>query len=135
MNALNIKQAMALVLAMAVTFVSFAHQPGEKTIEKARNAVENASPDDWHTLAASAEKCLNKEINLKEANEWLDRSIQIKATAYNLSLKGDYYALNKLPKKAVEYYVKAANAAKSNDSKADVTEYQRKIGRITNLIE
>lgn len=125
---------MALMFAMLFAVsISFAKQSEDKAIVKARDAATNASPDDWHTLASCAEKCINKKANLKEANEWLDRSIEIKPTAYNLSLKGDYYVLNQLPEKALEYYVKAMTTAKTDDHTADISDIQKKISKITNI--
>ena len=38
----------------------------DRTTEKTRDAVESAGPDDWYTLAVSAEKCFKKKVNRKE---------------------------------------------------------------------
>lgn len=88
---------------------------GSKTTEKARQAVEEAAPDDWYTYAQSAEKCIRKKENLKEAKAWLERSIEIKEDPYNLMVMGDYYSQNKLPEKALEYYVKSLRLGLEND--------------------
>jgi len=105
----------------------------EKTTVKTRDAVENASPDDWYTLAVSAEKCFKKNVNLKEASEWLDLSLEIAQTPFNLELKGDYYVNNQLPDKAVEYYVRAMNTLKEKDGDADISQLQKKIAKIINI--
>jgi len=125
--------AIFAVLMMTASSQVFAGKNDDKTVQKAREAVEQASPDDWHTLAKSAEKCFRKNVNLKEASKWLDKSIEIKPTVYNLGLKGDYYAMNKLPEKALEYYIKAMNVAKEADNYADVSDLQLKISDITNI--
>jgi len=105
----------------------------DKTTEKTREAVENASPHDWYTLAMSAEKCFKKKVNLKQAAEWLDQSLEIAETPINLELKGDYYNDNKLPDKALEFYVRAMNVMKEKDGEADVTQIQKKIAKIINI--
>ena len=99
----------------------------DKTTLKARQAVAEASPDDWYTLAESAEKCLVKGVNLKEAAHWLDQSIAIRETAYNLKLKGDYYANNRLPEKAIECYSKSIRVGKLADPSYKDKDTQDKI--------
>ena len=94
---------------------SFASPPTDKITQKAREAVADASPDDWYTLAESAKKCIDKGVNLKEAAVWLDQSIAIRETAYNLKLKGDYYLSNRLPERALEYYSKSIRVGKLTD--------------------
>lgn len=124
----------ALTLALTILFagISFAGVY-DKTTEKTREAVENASPHDWYTLAVSAEKCFKKKVNLKEASEWLDQSLEIAETPFNLELKGDYYLDNRLPDRAMEYYVRAMNNIKEDDGDADVSHLQKKISEIINI--
>jgi len=124
---------LSLTLIVFVGTAAFAYNADDKTTEKTREAVENAGPDDWYTLAVSAEKCFKKNVNMKEAAEWLDQSIEIARTPYNLELKGDYYMINQLPEKALESYVEAMNALKSKDFQADVSDLQQKISKITNI--
>ena len=93
----------ALLLIATTAQFSYAGY-GDKTSDKARTAVENAAPDDWKTYAKSAQKCIRKKVNLKEAATWIDKSLSIKETAYNLEVKGDYYAAMNLPEKAIEMY-------------------------------
>ena len=118
-----------MVLSSSVTFAKV----DERIIDKTREAVENASPHDWYTLAISAEKCFKKKVNLKQASEWLNQSLEIAETPFNLELKADYYIDNKLPDKALEYYVRAMNTIKENDGKGDVAHIQKKISKIINI--
>ena len=104
-----------LFIISSTAVSSFATQRTDKITLKARQAVAEASPDDWHTLAESAEKCMAEGINLKEAAEWLDQSLAIQEDAYNLKLKGDYYASNRLPEQAIEYYSKSIRVGKLAD--------------------
>ncbi len=109
-----------LTLALVAVMISaqtFAAVKIDKTTEKAREAVEAASPDDWHTYAEAAEKCIIKEVNLKEAATWIKQSVEIKETTYNLKVLGDYYVMNNLPEKAIEAYGKSIRLGKMNNDK------------------
>ena len=126
--------AFSAALACTVSLSSFANGNNDgKVIEKARDAVENAAPDDWYTLAINADKCFKRNENMAEASRWLDRSIAIIETPYNMELKGDYYVKNKQPKKALAFYVKAMKMAKENHGDADITEIQKKVAEIINI--
>jgi hypothetical protein len=115
---------------MATSLFAFqASANDDKLVEKARTAVSSASPDDWHTLATWAEKCIRKGVNLKEAAEWLDKSITIKETAFNLNVKGDYYVANKLPEKALESYIRSIELGRSEEN-FDVQAVQDKITKL-----
>ena len=134
---MNFESLKSAFFAMLVFFalslnVSFA-SIDDRTTEKTRDAVESADPDDWYTLAISAEKCFEKKVNLKEAAKWLDQSLEITETPFNLELKGDYYIKNQLPDKALEYYVRTMNTIKAIDGEAEVTHIQKKIAEIINI--
>lgn len=130
----NFKKIFAAFIAFVVlsSNETFA-KVDDRITDKTRDAVENASPHDWYTLAICAEKCFKKKVNLKQASEWLDQSLEIAETPFNLELKGDYYNDNKLPEKALEYYVRAMNNLKENDGKSDITEIQKKVAKIINI--
>ncbi|MEO1050012.1 MAG: hypothetical protein AAFX87_05285 [Bacteroidota bacterium] len=126
----NIKSFFAVLLAATLISVnSFAVAPSDKAVEKARKAVANASPDDWETFAKSAQMCIRKNVNMAEAQEWLEKSIAIKATSFNLEVMGDYFMKNKLPVKAMEYYVKSIDKAKRTNVNADTGDLQTKINQ------
>lgn len=114
------KNVRLILMMLAVAFVGTSvyaapSATGNRTVEKARLAVEEAAPDDWFTYAESAEKCMKKKVNLKEAKQWLDKSLKIQGTPYNLAVMGDYYNMNKLPEKALEYYVKSLRVGMEQD--------------------
>lgn len=114
------RNARLMMLALASVFMSAGiyaapNDPNNKTTEKARVAVEEAAPDDWHTYAESAEKCMRKKVNLAEAKQWLDKSLEIRQDPYNLAVMGDYYKMNQLPEKALEYYVKSLRLGLQRD--------------------
>lgn len=130
----SVRRTFAATMAFVVVFSSmtFANLD-DRTTEKTRDAVENAGPDDWYTLAISAERCFKKKVNMKEASTWLDQSIEIAETPFNLELKGDYYVDNRLPDKALQYYVRAMNNLKENDGEAEVVTLQKKIAKIIKI--
>lgn len=105
----------------------------DKIVNKYKEIVDNASPDDWFTLAESADKCLKKNINRKEIAAWLDKSLSIKETPYNLEVKGDYYMINNLPEKAGKFYLKAIQIGSEEDSNFDSSNLQEKIAEIIKL--
>jgi CRISPR/Cas system-associated protein Csm6 len=134
MNTLKVSKSvvLGLILFVSVSSVAWANMGEDRTTDKARAEVAKASADDWQTLAANAEKCFRKKVNMKEASEWLDRSLQIAETRYNLELKGDYYSMNNLQDKAVEYYIKAINVV-PDKSASEVIAIQKKIAKIRNI--
>lgn len=127
----NLRNYFSLALCFSLLTViysaSYANVTEDKTTLKAREAVENASPDDWMAYAKSAEKCIKKNVNLKEAAEWLDKSIAIKETPYNLKVKGLYYEKNNLPKEALKYYVKSLRVGLQTDINYSDSETQLKV--------
>ncbi len=125
-NALS-RTLVAATFLLTVSFGAFANNNTDKTTQRAREAVENAAPDDWYTLAKAAEKCIAKKVNLKEAAEWLNKSLAIHESAFNLKVKGDYYVHNLLPKKALEYYSKSIRVGKLEDPSYMDAETQDKI--------
>jgi hypothetical protein len=134
MNYQTIKLAFTATMAFVVIGSSTVFAKlDDRTTEKTRDAVESAGPDDWYTLAISAEKCFKKKVNMKEASKWLDQSIEIAETPFNLELKGDYYMDNRLPDKALEFYVRAMNNMKENDGEAEVSTIQKKIAKIIHI--
>lgn len=125
MKSLSINKTLVVVV-MLMAAITFAHA-ADKTSEKAREAVESAEPNDWKTLAKSAEKCLKKKVNLEEANRWLKKSILIDENPYNLTLKGDYHLLKNEPVIASEYYLEAMRDLLEKDRMADVSSIQMKL--------
>ena len=105
----------------------------EKVFSKNSEIIDNAAPDDWHTLASCAEACIKKNIINKEVADWIDRSLKIRKTAYNLEVKGDYYIKNKLPNKAGECYLEAIQVGIDEDINFDYSGLQEKIAKIVNL--
>lgn len=118
--------AIALV-ALAINTTAFAANIIDRTVREARAAVEAASPDDWHTYAEAAEKCIEKGVNMREAAKWIKRSVEVRETAYNMRVLGDYYAANRLPEKALEAYSMSTRIGKLKDINYADKETQDKV--------
>lgn len=99
-----VKNGVIVCTLLLMSQASWATHGGGKTIAKARSAVDQAAPDDWYTLAEAAQQCFKQGVNFQQAVIWLNRSIFIKRTPYNLEIRGDYYAASLLPRKALEAY-------------------------------
>ncbi len=120
----------AVMALVAISSAAFAGQKDNKTTLKSRQIVENASPDDWKALAMAAAICVDKKTNLTQASEWLEKSVSIKETAYNLEVKGDYLILSNQPEKAMAQYIKAMQVGLNNETGFDVKNLQVKIGNL-----
>ena len=105
----------------------------DKILTKNGDIVKESAPDDWYTLASCAEHCIKKNIVNKEVAEWIDRSLEIKKSSYNLEVKGDYYMKNKLPEKAGEFYLEAIKIGLEEDRNFNYSGLQSKIARIMKM--
>ncbi len=134
---MNSSKKLIKVFALALAFVvvqgtAFAGA-GPKVIQKARKAVESAAPHDWKTFAEAASMCIDKSVNWDEALSWVKKSVDIKETAYNLEVLGDYYLKNNMPEQAIEYYIKSMDNARATDINADLSSQQAKISKAYEL--
>ncbi len=133
MNTSKTKKGILLML-VACFAVSSALVAGtsadNKTTEKARETVANASPDDWSAYMKSAEKCIRKGVNLEEAEKWIDYSISISKNEHNLEVKGDLYMKNNDPQRAGEYYLEAMKIIKARDVNGNISALQEKMAKV-----
>lgn len=124
----KLKKLSTLALALFISMASMtAEAKNDKTIEKARMAVENASPDDWKTYAKSAKMLIGKKSSMTEAKQWIEKSISIRETSSNLEIFGDYYVANNVPRKASEYYIKSMKKMREENPGCNVSEIQAKV--------
>ncbi len=134
---MNSTKFLSRFVALALLFVAmqgsvFAKDP--KTVKKARKAVEEAAPHDWQTYAEAASMCFKKSVNWEEALDWVEKSVEIRETAFNLEVMGDYYLKNKMPAKAIEYYIKSMDKARAIDVNSDLRSQQAKIRKADRLL-
>ncbi|MFY0627855.1 MAG: hypothetical protein JXR07_16270 [Reichenbachiella sp.] len=118
---------LSTVLVIAILATSSFAGTKEKAIAKATEAVENGSPDDWKLLASQADYLIKKNTALGTAKEWAEKSISIKADAFNFEVMGDYYVKSNLPKEAIGYYIKSMDMVKVGNPAANTQYLQDKI--------
>jgi len=116
-----------MLLLMIITAQVFGTIKTDKTTEKARAMVEKAAPHDWECYAKAAKMCIKKSVNLQEAKEWIDTSLEIKDSALGNEVAGDYFMSNKLYNEAIKYYVKSMLIIKDGDFYADTSQIELKI--------
>ncbi len=124
---------MLLLLSSVSLNVHSSDGKNSRILNKYRDIVQESAPDDWYTLASCAEQCLKKNIVTKEVDEWINKSLKIKRSSFNLEIKGDYYMKNKLPEKAGEFYLEAIRVGLEEDNNFDSSGLQSKIARIMNM--
>ncbi len=124
----NVTLGLALLSMLSLATVANA-AIGDKTYDKLKEAVSNASPDDWMIYAKSAQKLIRKKAHLGEAKEWITKSLVISESAFNREVYGDYYMANNLPREAVEQYYKSMELKKKSDPNANLGTIQDKMFR------
>ncbi len=88
----------------------------EKVLAAARRAI-----DDWRLPYRAATYCLDNKVNLDEARTWMDKSIAMKETMYNLAGKARFLALDGKKTDAIALARKAIAVGKVADPKADTS--------------
>jgi hypothetical protein len=91
----------------------------DKVLASARKAVADAKSDDWRTAYRAAAFCLDNNVNLPEAKAWLEKSIAVKETMYNLSGKARVLAMEGHKADAIALAKKAIAVGKAADPKAE----------------
>lgn len=125
------KLTIVVIIAVLFTSQAFANgDPNSKLVEKAKKAVSEADATDWETLAQSAEICFMKNENIEEASQWINKSIEIKATPYNLEVKGDYLSSIGENKEAISNYYQAILKSKEEDSNKSTEKLQSKMWKL-----
>jgi len=90
-----------------------------KALADSRAAIAAAKPDDWRTAYRAAAYCLDNNLNLAEAREWVAKSLAVKETMYNLLAKARFAALDGKKAEAIALATKAIEVGKKADPKAD----------------
>lgn len=130
----TIKTGFVCLMCLGLSGLAVADPKDNKKVQKARAMVEEAGDHDWMALAKAAETCFVVDQNLKEAYGWLEKSLEINETVYNLTLQGDYFLKNDLPRKAMNSYLKALETGRRNIKDFDARELERKIWKVRNII-
>jgi len=88
----------------------------DKVLAAARRAI-----DDWRLPYRAATFCLDNNVNLAEARGWMDKSIAMKETMYNLAGKARFLALDGKKADAIALAKKAITVGKAADPKTDTS--------------
>lgn len=86
----------------------------DKVLAAARKAI-----DDWRVPYRAATFCLDNNVNLTEARGWMDKSIAMKETMYNLAGKARFLALDGKKADAIALAKRAITVGKAADPKAE----------------
>jgi hypothetical protein len=101
-----------------------------KAIANIRAALDNLEEDDWATLNRCASYCIQNDILLDEAAKWLEKSISIQETFWNLRQKAQLSAKMGKTTDAIEIGLKAIDVSKSSDQPPP----QREVGLLEKMI-
>lgn len=96
-------------------------------IDKHQSIIDKAKVKDWKTYA----ECANELVSLRICNEeilsWINKSIEIKETIFNRTVKGDFLLLEGEYINAKKEYIKAIGLAQKSGKKTVIPDLQWKI--------
>ncbi len=124
-NKRNLLAVLVLLSAFAVN--AHVYVGKDKVLNKARKAVASNFDNSWKVFAQSASMVIDQDIALEEAKEWLEASMKIQKTPFNLEVMGDYYIATGDKKTAIKYYYESLLLLKENTLDPDTGELQAKI--------
>lgn len=104
----------------------------QKFLGTARKAIAEAKPDDWRTPLRAAIFCVDTNVNLDEAQTWIDTSLAIRPAYYGtltkarlMFAKGNKAAAIELASKAIELGLAAEPKADVAPARALLAEWQK----------
>jgi uncharacterized protein YutE (UPF0331/DUF86 family) len=99
----------------------------DELIDKHQSRIAKANHKDWKTYA----ECANSMVEMRIANDeilsWINKSIDIKETVYNRTVRGDFLILQKKFTDAKKEYIKAICLAQKTGEKYKIPDIQWKI--------
>ncbi len=116
-----------LVLLSAIVVNAHVYTGKDKVLNKARKAVASNFDNSWKVFAHSASLIIAEDIALEEAKEWLEASLKIQKTSFNLEVMGDYYFTMGDKKSAIKYYHESLLLLKETTLNPDTGQLQAKI--------
>lgn len=99
----------------------------EELIDKHQALIEKAKVKDWKTYADCARELVSMKICNEEILSWINKSIEIKETVFNRTVKGDFHLLSGEYVNAKKEYVKAISLAQKSGEKSKIPDLQWKI--------
>ena len=122
----------ATFVVIALFSASFVYADGnesrtEELIDKHQSIIDKAKVKDWKTYADCANDLVSMRICNEEILSWINKSIEIKETIFNRTVKGDFLLLAGEYKNAKKEYVKAISLAQKSGKKNVIPDLQWKI--------
>mgnify|MGYP001812938824 FL=1 len=119
-------------VVIALFSASFVYADGNKSrteelIDKHQSIIDKAKVKDWKTYADCANDLVSMRICNEEILSWINKSIEIKETIFNRTVKGDFLLLAGEYKNAKKEYVKAISLAQKSGKKNVIPDLQWKI--------
>lgn len=99
----------------------------DKVLNKARKAVASNFDNSWKVFAQSASMIIEEGVALEEAKSWLDASLKIQKTSFNLEVMGDYFFATGDKAAAIKYYHESLVLLKETTLDPDTGQLQAKI--------
>jgi len=119
-----------IVIALFSTTSVFADgndSKAEELIDKHQTKISKAKVKDWKTYAECASELVSLRINNEEILSWINKSIEIKETVFNRTVKGDFLVLAGEYVSAKKEYIKAISLAQQSGDKKIIPDLQWKI--------
>lgn len=123
---MKIRRSLLAVLVLLSAFAVNASGK-DRVLNKARKAVESNFDNNWKVFAQSASMVIERGVGLEEAKAWLETSLDIQKTPYNLEVMGDYFFETGDKKSAVKYYYESLVMLKASSLDPDTQALQAKI--------
>jgi len=99
----------------------------EQLIDKHQAKIEKANATDWKMYAECANELVSLRICSDEILAWINKSIDIKETVFNRTVKGDFLVLAGQYIDAKKEYIQAISLAQKNGQKEIIPDLQWKI--------
>ena len=119
-----------IVIALFSTTLVLADGNDTRTaelIDKHQTIIEKAKVTDWKTYADCANELVSMRISNEEILSWINKSIEIKETIFNRTVKGDFLLLEGEYINAKKEYIKAISLAQKSGKKKVIPDLQWKI--------
>lgn len=129
MSKLRVFTTFVVITLFSVTF-SFADGNDTRTeelIDKHQTIIAKADVKDWQTYAKCANELVSMQICSKEILSWINKSIEIKETVFNRTVKGDFLVLTGQYINAKKEYIRAIGLAQKSGEKDKIPDLQWKI--------
>ena len=129
MSKLRVFTAFIVIALFSTTFV---YADGndtrtEELIDKHQTIIAKANVKDWKTYANCANELVSMQICSAEILSWINKSIEIKETVFNRTVKGDYLVLAGQYVNAKKEYIKAISLAQKSGDRSIIPDLQWKI--------